>query len=208
MSGKIAAIAAGVVFVGVGGAFLAVTTFAPSNNLQACIGSAVAGGDIGGPFTLVSETGETVTDVDVITEPTLVYFGYTFCPDVCPLDMARMAEAMEILEEEKGHEVPGLFITIDPERDTPEYLAEFTEYLHPNLTGLTGSEEQVAAAAGEYRAFYRKVDSDDPDYYLMDHSTLTYLMNPGGEMITFFRRDLQPEVLAEQIGCIVEALDA
>ncbi|MEL6689520.1 MAG: SCO family protein [Pseudomonadota bacterium] len=208
MSGKIAAIAAGVVFVGVGGAFLAVTTFAPANDLRACIGSAVAGGDIGGPFSLVSETGDPVTDADVITGPTFVYFGYTFCPDACPLDMANMAEAMEILEEEKGHTVPGLFITIDPERDTPEYLAEFTEYLHPNITGLTGTEEQVAAAASEYRAFYRKVDGDDPDFYLMDHSTLTYLMNPGGEMITFFRRDLTPAALAEQVGCIVEALDA
>lgn len=205
MSGKVAAIAAGVVGVGVGGAFLAATLLAPSNALAECIGSSVAGGDIGGPFTLVSETGETVTDKDVITGPTLVYFGYTFCPDICPMDTARMAEAMEILEE-KGHEVPGLFITIDPNRDTPEYLDEYTYYMHPNMTGLTGSEEQIADAAREYRAFYRKVDGDDPDFYLMDHSTLTYLMNPGGEMLTFFRRDLPPEALAEQVACIVDAV--
>ncbi|MEM6728329.1 MAG: SCO family protein, partial [Pseudomonadota bacterium] len=100
MSGKIAAIAAGVAATGVGAAFLAVSVMTPANALQDCIGTSVAGGDIGGPFTLVDETGTTVTERDVITGPTLVYFGYTFCPDVCPMDTDRMALAMEILDEQ------------------------------------------------------------------------------------------------------------
>ncbi|MEM6277075.1 MAG: SCO family protein [Pseudomonadota bacterium] len=206
MAWKAAAIASAVAGVGVAGAFLATSVLAPSNDLRACLGASVAGGDVGGPFTLVSETGETVTQDDVITGPTLVYFGYTFCPDVCPLDMNRNAIAMEIMEEDMGTEIDALFVTIDPERDTPEYLAEFTEYIHPRLTGLTGTPEQVADAAREYRAYFRKVDSDDPDFYLMDHSTLTYLMDPEEGFVTFFRRDMTPEQMAEQVHCVVNTL--
>jgi protein SCO1/2 len=101
-----------------------------------CRGSAIAGGaaQVGGPFTLVDETGRTVTDVDVITEPSLVYFGYTFCPDVCPLDNARNAETVEILES-RGKIVKPVFISVDPQRDTPEVLAEFTDVLHPPWSG-------------------------------------------------------------------------
>ncbi|MEL6550804.1 MAG: SCO family protein [Pseudomonadota bacterium] len=206
MSAKVAAIASGVAGLLVGGSFLAATVLAPSNDLQACLGSSVAGGDVGGPFELVSETGETVTQDDVITGATLVYFGYTFCPDVCPMDVNRNAIAMEILEEDMGTEIDGLFVTIDPARDTPEYLAEFTEWVHPRLTGLTGSEAQVAEAARAYRAYYRKVDGDDPDFYLMDHSTLTYLMHPEEGFVTFFRRDMSPEDMADQIDCVVDTL--
>ena len=205
MSGKVAGIAAAVVGLGVGGTFLAVTLLAPADRLAECLGSRVAGGDIGGPFTLVSETGETVTDKDVITGPTLVYFGYTFCPDICPMDTDRIALAMEQMDE-AGTEVDALFISIDPERDTPEYLAEYTDYFHPRMTGLSGSEEQVKEAAQSYRAFYRRVDSDDPDYYLMDHSTLTYLVTPEEGFVTFFRRDLSAEALAEQVTCIAESV--
>ncbi|MEM6897629.1 MAG: SCO family protein [Pseudomonadota bacterium] len=205
MAWKIAAIASGVAGLGVGGGILAVTLLAPANALAECIGTSVAGGDIGGPFTLVSETGETVTDNDMITGPTLIYFGYTFCPDVCPMDVDRMALAMEMLDEQdKG--IDALFISIDPERDTPEYLAEFTDYFHPRLTGLSGTPEQVRAVADEYRVYYRKVDTEEEDFYLVDHSTLTYLMTPDEGMVTFFRRDLPPEALAESVGCVVDAV--
>lgn len=203
MAKNAAAIASVVAGVGVGGIYLATSLMAPADRLAECISSSIAGGDIGGPFTLVSETGETVTDEDVITGPTLVYFGYTFCPDVCPMDTDRMALAMEQMDE-AGTEIDALFISIDPTRDTPEYLAEFTDYFHPRLTGLSGSEEQVRDAAQAYRAFYRKVESDDPDYYLMDHSTLTYLVTPEEGVVTFFRRDLSPEAIAEQVTCVAE----
>ena len=158
----------------VGGAFLLTQIRQPAERLQACLAGSVAGGDIGGPFTLVDETGATVTDQDVITGPTLIYFGFTFCPDVCPMDTDRNAQAMDILDEQ-GTPVDALFITIDPARDTPEYLAEFTDVFHDRMVGLTGSQEQVDAAVKAYRAYARKVESDDPDYYLMDHSTFTYL---------------------------------
>lgn len=169
-----------------------------------CRSGSVAGGAgaIGGPFTLVDETGKTVTDTDVITKPSLVYFGYTFCPDVCPLDTARNAEAMALLQE-RGYEVQGLFISIDPERDTPEAVAEFTDYLHPDMIGLTGSPEQVKAASQAYRTYYRKQEGDD-EFYLVDHSTFTYLVTPDDGFVEFFRREVSPEQMADTTACFLD----
>lgn len=169
-----------------------------------CRQGQVAGGTsaIGGPFTLVSETGETVTDKDVITEPSLLYFGYTFCPDVCPLDNSRNAEAIELLES-RGQIVQPVFISIDPNRDTPEVMAEFTDYLHPRMLGLTGSAEQVKAASQAYRTYYKKQESDDEEYYLVDHSTFTYLVMPEQGFVEYFKRDVTPEQMADRIGCFV-----
>ncbi|MGR3493615.1 MAG: SCO family protein [Shimia sp.] len=199
MGKTLALLAGGTAIAFVGGVFLYTAVTEPANRLEACLGGAVAGGDIGGPFTLVSETGETVTEADVITKPTLVYFGYTFCPDVCPLDVARMADVMSILEEQ-GTEVGGLFISVDPERDTPEYLDIFTANMHPRMIGLTGSPEQVKAASEAYRTYYSREDTDD-EFYLIDHSTHTYLMDPEEGFLTFFRRDLPPDEMAEQVSC-------
>ncbi|GGE55680.1 SCO family protein [Actibacterium pelagium] len=169
-----------------------------------CRSGAVAGGggSIGGPFTLVDETGTTVTDTDVITRPSLVYFGYTFCPDVCPMDAGRNGEAISLLQE-KGYDVQGLFISIDPERDTPEALAEFTDYLHPDMIGLTGTPEQVKAASQAYKTYYKKQDGDE-EYYLMDHSTFTYLVTPEDGFLDFFRREVPAQELAEKVGCFLD----
>jgi len=166
-----------------------------------------AGSDeIGGPFTLISETGKTVTDKDVIDKPSLLYFGYTFCPDVCPLDNARNAEAVEILES-RGTIVKPVFISVDPFRDTPEVVAEFTDYLHPRMVGLTGSEAQVKAASKAYRVYYQvhREDSGDDEFYLVDHSTFTYLTLPDYGFVEFFRRDLTPEDMANRVQCFVDA---
>ncbi|MDF1802165.1 SCO family protein [Thalassovita sp.] len=173
-----------------------------------CRTAAVAGGSsqIGGPFTLIDEKGKTVTDKDVINQPTLLYFGYTFCPDVCPLDNARNAEAVEILED-RGTIVQPVFISVDPDRDTPETLDDFTYNLHPRMLGLTGSPEQVKAASMAYRTFYQKQEPEegDEDYYLIDHSTFTYLVFPEDGFIEFFRRDLPPEAMADKVQCFMDA---
>ena len=171
-----------------------------------CRASNVAGGSaqIGGPFELVSETGETVTQEDVIDKPTLIYFGYTFCPDVCPLDAARNAAAVDILEE-RGDIVKPVFISVDPARDTPEVLAEFTDYLHPRMVGLTGSPEQVRAASKAYRTYYQAQDSEDDEFYLVDHSTMTYLILPEHGFVEFFRRDASAEQIADRVQCFIDA---
>jgi len=169
-----------------------------------CREGAVAGQDtIGGPFTLVDETGATVTSDEVLDEPALIYFGYTFCPDICPYDTARNVEAVELLEE-RGLTVKPIFISVDPQRDTPEVLADFTDNMHPRLLGLTGSEEQVKAASQAYRTYYRKQEGD-PDYYLVDHSTFTYLTLPGTGFVDFFRRDATPEQMAERVQCFIDS---
>ena len=171
-----------------------------------CRASNVAGGSgtIGGPFTLVDETGKTVTDKDVITGPTLIYFGYTFCPDVCPLDNSRNAEAVELLEEQ-GKIVKPVFISIDPARDTPETVAEFTDNLHERMLGLTGTPEQVKAASKAYHTYFKKEENGDPEYYLMDHSTQTYLVFPEHGFVEFFRRDESAEEMAKRVSCFIDA---
>jgi protein SCO1 len=167
-----------------------------------CRGGQVGGGAIGGPFTLVDQTGATVTDADVFTRPSLVYFGYTFCPDVCPLDNARNAEAVDILEE-KGIEAVPVFISIDPARDTPEVLADFAANLHPRMIALTGTEEQVKAASLAYKTFYKKQESDD-EFYLVDHSTFTYLVLPGTGFVDFFRREVTADEMASRVSCFLK----
>jgi protein SCO1/2 len=168
-----------------------------------CRGGQVGGGSIGGPFTLLNSNGETVTDKDVITKPSLVYFGYTFCPDVCPLDNVRNAEAVDILEE-MGLDVNPIFISIDPARDTPEVMAEYASIMHPKMIGLSGSEEQVKAASLAYKTYYKKQDAVD-DYYLVDHSTFTYLMLPEVGFVDFFKRETTPDEMAQTVACFLGA---
>lgn len=185
-------------------ATVAMVTLNQGPGNSACSGSAV-GGSLGGPFTLVDENGATVTDKDVITAPTLVYFGYTFCPDVCPMDSQRNAFALEDLEEDDGIIGNALFITIDPQRDTPEAVRDFTDSFHERMLGLTGSDAQIAEAAQAYRVFYSRDDSGDDDFYLMNHSTFTYLVTPESGFVDVFSRETSPEDMATRVACHVEA---
>ena len=166
--------------------------------------AATGAATIGGPFTLTSALGARVSDADVITGPTLVYFGYTFCPDFCPTDLSRNAVAADILAE-RGVDLGQVFVSIDPERDTPEVMADFTASIHPDLVGLTGSPEEVKAAADAYRVYFRKA-GDDPEYYMMDHSTFTYLMAPEIGFLEFFGSDVGSDGLAERVACFAGKL--
>lgn len=177
------------------------------DRFAACREGTVAGGDLlGGPFELQDAQGRTVTDADVITEPSLVYFGYTYCPDVCPLDMARNAEAAEILEGE-GRAVQPVLISIDPQRDTPDAVGDYASNLSPLAVGLTGSPEQVKAAAQSYRVYYKSHSAGPEDEdYLVDHSTFTYLVVPGEGFVDYFRQAVSPDEMASRVGCYLEAL--
>ena len=202
MSRIIAPIAAIAAAVLVGGSWLATRDANPDQFAQ-CRASAVAGGTaIGGPFELVNAKGETVTDKDVITEPTMVYFGYTFCPDVCPLDVSRNAEATDFLAE-GGQSMTPLFISIDPNRDTPEVVGDFAFNIHEKMIGLTGSPEQVKAASQAYRTYYKAHPADD-EYYLVDHSTFSYLVLPEHGFVEFFRREIGAEDMAKTVGCFID----
>ena len=202
MSRIIAPIAAIAAAVLVGGSWLATRDVNPDQFAQ-CRASAVAGGTaIGGPFELVNAKGETVTDKDVITEPTMIYFGYTFCPDVCPLDVSRNAEATDFLAE-GGQSMTPLFISIDPNRDTPEVVGDFAFNVHEKMIGLTGSPEQVKAASQAYRTYYKAHPADD-EYYLVDHSTFSYLVLPEHGFVEFFRREVGAEDMAQTVGCFID----
>lgn len=203
MSRIIAPVAALVAAVFLGGIWW-VSRDGGDGTFASCQATTVAdgGSGIGGPFELVNAAGETVTDSEVITEPSLIYFGYTFCPDVCPLDTARNAEAVDLLAE-RGMSVTPVFISVDPKRDTPEVVGDFAFNLHERMVGLTGSPEQVAAASKAYKTYYNAHDSGD-EFYLVDHSTFTYLVLPEHGFVEFFRRDATAEVVADRTACFVE----
>ncbi|MBK0326008.1 SCO family protein [Rhodobacteraceae bacterium F11138] len=201
-----AIIAAAVLVVLIGGVWLLTAARAPEDRLAQCRATQVAGGSdqIGGPFELVNAQGQTVTDADVLTQPSLIYFGYTFCPDVCPLDVARNAEAIDILQE-RGQTVTPVFISIDPARDTPEVVGDFASNMHERMIGLTGSPEQVKAASQAYKTYYKAHEAED-EYYLVDHSTFSYLVLPEYGFVEFFRRDVSPDQMADQIECFLDKI--
>lgn len=170
-----------------------------------CRTGVVAGGAgaLGGTFELTDETGARVTDAQVFTKPSLLYFGYTYCPDVCPLDSARNAEALDVLDE-MGIDAQAVFVSVDPKRDTPQVVADFTDNLHEKMIGLTGTPAEIDAVSKLWKNYY-KVNDDGTDMYLVDHATNTYLVLPGAGTVEFFRRDLSPELLAERVACFAGA---
>ena len=155
---------------------------------------------IGGPFTLVDQTGKTVNNGDLEGRLLLIFFGYTFCPDVCPNALTTMTEALDLLGA-TADDITPVFITVDPERDTPEQLAMYVEYFHPRLVGLTGTAEQIAKVAKAYRVYYAKAGEDgvDADDYIMDHTSITYLMDRDGTFRLHFSQGTDAETMAERI---------
>jgi protein SCO1/2 len=154
---------------------------------------------VGGPFTLVDHTGKTVTDKDFRGRYMLVYFGFTYCPDVCPSGLQVMAAALEKVGA-KADQVAPILITVDPERDTPEQLASYVPSFHPRLVGLTGSPEQIAAALKSYRVYAKKVeDPKSAAGYTFDHTSLLYLMDRNGEYVAHFTHATPVERIAERL---------
>lgn len=163
----------------------------------------VGGAELGGPFTLVDHTGQEVSAADFRGRLLLVFFGYTYCPDVCPTTLATMSAALDALGP-AAEGVQPIFITIDPERDTPEILAQYVAHFHPRLVALTGTPEQIAAVAKDYRVYYAKAYGEggpegDRHDYLMDHSSTIFVMDAQGRFLTVLRHGLGPEEMAERI---------
>ncbi|MGH7186875.1 MAG: SCO family protein [Pseudomonadota bacterium] len=156
----------------------------------------LAGAKIGGPFTLTDQHGATVSDSDFRGRLMLAYFGYSFCPDICPTDLATMSAAIDLLGAE-GDAVQPIFITIDPERDTVDRLAEYAPLFHPRLLALTGAPEEIGRAAAAYRVYYEK--AGEGTSYLMNHSGIVYLMDRDGRFVRHFTHGAQPEEIAEAI---------
>ncbi len=160
---------------------------------------------IGGPFTLVDQNGQEVTDEKFRGRLMLVYFGYTYCPDVCPLGLTTIAEAIDQLPAEDRDQVVPLFITVDPERDTVAVMKDYVGAFSDRLVGLTGSAAQVDAAVRAYRVYARKGESDADGTYLVDHSTFTYLMDRDGRYLAHFGHSATPEEMAKRLETAIAA---
>jgi protein SCO1/2 len=162
------------------------------------------GMSLGGPFSLVDQTGRAVTERDYAGGWMLVYFGYSFCPDVCPTELGTMAAAIDALGLAADRVTP-VFITVDPQRDTPAALADYVARFHPRMQGLTGTPEQVADAARRYRVYYAKAQRPDMTDYLMDHSSFIYLVGPDAKVRSLFRPEQRPEDIAAAIAAQIGA---
>jgi protein SCO1/2 len=160
---------------------------------------------VGGPFSLTDHTGKRVTDRDFRGHTLIVMFGFTFCPDVCPTELQLVSAALDKLGP-KGKNVVPLFITVDPQRDTPAQLAMYVKSFHPRLIGLTGTPEEIEAVAKEYRVYFKKVpDPKSTAGYTMDHSALIYVMGPDGSYETHFTPGVSVAALAERLAELLQA---
>ena len=157
---------------------------------------------IGGPFSLVNTRGERVTESILKGHYSLVYFGFTYCPDICPTDVQRMVQGLDQFKQispELGAQVTPIFISVDPERDTPEVLDQFTNAFSPDLVGLTGSPEQIADAAAKFAVFYAKLDGSSPNNYMMDHARTVVLFGPQGEPLALLPADLGADAVTQEL---------
>ena len=152
---------------------------------------------VGGPFRLTDQNGKTITDQDLKGRPFLVFFGFTHCPEVCPTALFDISEILERLGPDAA-KVNALFITVDPERDTPEKLKEYLSSFNPRLIGVGGDAEALAAVAKAYRVYYKKIPLKDGDY-TMDHTAIVYLMDKNGQFVAPFNLKRRPEDAAADL---------
>ena len=161
---------------------------------------------VGGPFELVDQTGATVTEDNYAGKLMLIYFGYTYCPDVCPFSLQIMAAAMDQLSEDERARIQPMMITIDPERDTVEQMASYVSSpaFPDGLVGLTGTEEQIASVARAYRVVYQRAEDAGSGDYLMDHTSIIYLMDGEANFVDVFTSGVDPRDLASRLQDFLE----
>jgi cytochrome oxidase Cu insertion factor (SCO1/SenC/PrrC family) len=153
----------------------------------------------GGPFTLTDHTGRKVTEKDFTGKYRLIYFGFTYCPAICPTELAKITSALKSLGD-NGKDIQPIFITVDPERDTVEAMGKYISLFHPSLVGLTGTPEETKAVAKTYKIYYSKVQDDSMSDYTMDHSSFIYFMAPDDRLLRIFRMEDSADVMADIIG--------
>ena len=158
---------------------------------------ALAPAAIGGPFELVNQDGKAVTADDLKGKPTLMFFGYTHCPDICPTTLFEMSEVLRAMGKDADR-VNAYFVTVDPERDSPAIMKDYIASFDPHLQALTGDPQRVAKALSEYRIYSKKVPTSDGDY-TMDHSVMVYLMDSDGHFVAPFKLDRTPEAAAADL---------
>lgn len=163
----------------------------------------LAGAAIGGPFELTDSHGKMVRWSDFAGKYRIVYFGYTYCPDVCPTDVARMSQGLRKFEQDNpalGAQVQPMFISVDPQRDTPEIVGEFAANFHPRLIALTGTPAQVKQAAAAFKVYYEAADKAADGSYMVNHSNVTYLFGKSGEPIAILPTDQGADAVAAELA--------
>ncbi len=179
---------------------IAAQLFAPTPLPSGSTAQSTGTAQIGGPFSLTDQQGMRRTEKDLAGRTALVYFGYSFCPDVCPTDLAALSAGLaqfEAADAVRGARVQPVFITVDPERDTVAAMKDYAAAFHPRLWALTGSIQEIAAAKKAYRVFSQKnIDSKDPKNYLVDHSAMFYLVGPDGKYMAHLKGSAKPEAIA------------
>lgn len=164
------------------------------NQSQKVVGQA----SVGGPFTLIDQDGKTFTDRDLLGEFAMLYFGFTHCPDICPDELEKLAEAIDMVDKWTGVKLQFVFISVDPERDTPALVKPYVKEFHPRMIGLTGDIENIKKTSKAYRVYFSKTGDSSTDY-LVDHSIIHYLINPAGEFVTFFSKSFTAEQMARSL---------
>lgn len=162
----------------------------------------LTGAKIGGSFTLINQDGGKSSDTDFAGQYRIIYFGYSYCPDVCPVDLQRLMQGLALAEKNDpslAEKIQPIFITIDPERDGPEQLKQYVAAFHPRLIGLTGSVDEIAEVAKKYLIIYGKREDEGASEYLVDHSRQAYLFGPEGEPIALLPYDGTPQQIADEI---------
>lgn len=163
----------------------------------------LAGASMGGPFTLTDQTGRRLSDRDLAGKYRLIYFGYTFCPDVCPIDMQVIGAGLRQFEaQDPAHAalVQPIFISVDPERDTPAVLRQFVAAFHPRMIGLTGTPAEIAQVAREYRIFYQRGEASAGGGYMVNHTRMAVLYGPDGQPIAMIPHDQGPDGVAAELA--------
>jgi len=162
----------------------------------------LAGAKMGGDFTLTNQDGEKVTFSEFDGQYRMLYFGYTYCPDVCPIDLQQLALGLKLFEKqfpERAQNVQPMFITIDPTRDTPEIMKQYLAAFHSRYIGLTGSEEEIAEVAKKYLVLYEKTEANEEGGYLVSHTQMAVLFGPKGEPVALLSHDGSPEDIAAEL---------
>lgn len=163
----------------------------------------LAGARIGGPFTLTDENGKQVTERDFAGHYRIVYFGYTYCPDVCPTDVANLMHGWQLFgktDAARADKIKSIFVTVDPARDTPETLKSFTANFDPRLVGLTGTPDAIKAVAKEYGVAVSIQKPTSPGVYFVDHTNAAYLMDPDGKPLALLPSDGTPQAISDELN--------
>jgi len=156
---------------------------------------------LGGPFELVDQDGKPKTDKDFLGKWIFIYFGFCHCPDICPDQLEKITTIIETLDKTQGiPKLQPLFITVDPHRDDPKSIKEYLQDFHPRFIGLTGTEEQIKAVTKAYRVYYSAGPMDEDEDYIVDHTIITYLVNPDGKFVEYFGQNKSIEEITSSIG--------